>query len=359
MDFYKSLNYSLGNEDWYVEEQALRVKAGDRVVCVTASGDRPLHLLMTDCAEIISIDMNRVQNCLLELKLVAITQLDFQKYLAFLGCEPCSYRLQIFNEIKQHLSGQACRYWEQNKNLIARGVIYQGKVERLTYFAAKFLNLLRHRKINTLFSFTELESQREYVKAHWDTPAWRKMFEVLLSPKFSKLFSNDPGLNAFLDYSHQPGKYIYEKMLNYLDTHLASRSVLLQLLLTGKIFPQTYFPYLTFEGYTKIRKNIQRLNVRTVNVIEFLSQHKPNSFDCFSMSDIASYMSQEIFEKLLTSIYNAAKSNARFCIREFISERNIPECFVSVFQRDGMLEKKLEYEETNFVYRFKVGHIQK
>src|SRR4029078_5372714 len=92
MDFYNRLNYSLGNEDWHVEAQALRIVPKDRVVCVTASGDRPMHLLMTECAEIISIDMNRIQTYLLELKIAAITHLDFEKYLAFLGCTPTDHR---------------------------------------------------------------------------------------------------------------------------------------------------------------------------------------------------------------------------------------------------------------------------
>jgi S-adenosylmethionine-diacylglycerol 3-amino-3-carboxypropyl transferase len=361
MDFYKSLNYTLGNEDWHVEEQALRVKAGDRVVCVTASGDRPLHLLMTDCAEVISVDMNQAQTALLDLKLAAISQLDFHKYLAFLGCDACTgtNRLQIFKEIKKHLSPQANHFWEKNQRKIAKGIIYQGKVERLTYFAAKILNLIRPTKIKTLLAFTDLDAQRDYVKTHWDTPAWRKMFQVLLDPRLSKLFSNDPGLNAYVDDYRLPGNYIYGRMLSYLDNQLANKSALLQLLLTGKVVPEAYFPYLTFEGYSKIRRDMRRLTVKSANIIEYLGQHKPSSFDCFSMSDIASYMPQTIFEKLLASIYNAAKPNARFCLREFISVRAIPNYFTSTFERDLQLEKKLENEESNFVYRFIVGQVQK
>ncbi len=359
MDFYNYLNYSLGNEDWSVEEQALRVNPGDSVICVTASGDRALHLLMTDCTEIVSVDMNRIQNYLLELKIAAIEQLDFEKYLAFLGGESTIHRYDIFKYLKSHLSPVAAAHWEQNKKMIERGVIYQGRVERLTYFGSKFLNLIRHKKNKTLFTFTDLKSQREFIVQEWDTPSWRKMFELLLNPKFSKLIFNDPGLNSFVEYDQQPGKYIYQKMLSYLQNNLARKSVLLQLMFLGKALPEAYFPYLTFEGYTKIRKNTQRLNYKTGNIIDYLNNHATDKFNCFSMSDIASYMPQEVFDKLLQSIHNGAKPNARFCIREFISKRHINEPLKNIFRRDEQLENKLENEESNFVYRFMVGEIQK
>ena len=98
MDFYNRLNYSLGNEDWCVEEQALRVNPGDRVICVTASGDRPLHLLLSDCKEVCAIDMNPVQNYLLELKIAALKALDYEEYLGFLGCHDTPHRYAIFTK---------------------------------------------------------------------------------------------------------------------------------------------------------------------------------------------------------------------------------------------------------------------
>lgn len=359
MDFYKRLNYSLGNEDWSVEEQALRVAPGDRVVCVTASGDRSLHLLMTECAEIISIDMNKIQNCLLDLKVAAIAQLDFEKYLAFLGCESTPHRQAIYNELKPHLSPDSIAYWDANKKMIERGIVYQGMTERLTNVGSKFFKLLRHKKIEKLLSFTNLEEQRQYVAKTWDTYFLKQVFAVLLNSNFLKYVLNDPGLNSYVDSSISPGKYIYQGMQRYLQNNLARKSPLLQLVINGRILPDAYFPYLTFNGYNKIRRNMNRLTYRTDNIIEYLTNHAPNQIDCFSMSDIASYMPQMIFEKLLQGIHNAAKPGARFCLREFMSKRNIPADLKSNFQRHTELENKLENEESNFVYRFFAGEVQK
>jgi len=360
MDFYQHLNYSIGNEDWNVEAQALRVKPGDHVICVTASGDRPLHLLMTDCAAILSIDMNRIENHLLDLKLAAITHLDYETYLAFLGGTETPHRMAIFQQLKPHLSHPAARFWEDNKNMLEKGIIYQGKMERLTNITSCISQFCRNDKIQTLFSFTDLNEQREFVAKKWDSHVWRLLLSaILINPRISKLFITDPGLNSYTDYASNPGQYIYSRMLRYLNNHLANKSALLQLVFLGKILPSAYFPYLQFGGYTKIRRDPARLRYQTTNIIEFLHTQTAHEFNGFSLSDIASYMPQNIFERLLHGIEKSAHPGARFCLREFMSKRTIPPALQATFRREDVLEAHLEKEEVNFVYRFMVGTIQK
>ncbi len=359
MDFYNRLNYSLGNEDWSVEEQALRITSGNKILCVTASGDRPLHLLLSDCESVFSIDMNPIQNYLLELKIAALSLLDYEEYLAFLGCTESAHRIGTFTKIKSHLSSKAKIYWENHKKMIMKGIIYQGRVEKLTHFGAKFIYFVRRKEINTLLSFDDPKKQREYVSLKWDTKWWRKFFDIFLNPLLMKIILNDPGVISFLDPSIKPGQYIYQRMLKYLQHYPAKKSALIQLVLTGKVLEDAYFPYLTFSGYTKIRSNIHKLTFQTGNIIEYIHQIEPNQFDCFSMSDIASYMPQHDFEKLLQGIVHSANSSARFCIRKFMSNHAVPDAISPYFDRDSQLEQHLENEESNFVYRFMVGKIKK
>lgn len=60
--FYSRLSYSIGNEDWKTEQKALQITPEDRILCVTASGDRPLNLLYSNCKEIVSVDANPFKN---------------------------------------------------------------------------------------------------------------------------------------------------------------------------------------------------------------------------------------------------------------------------------------------------------
>ncbi len=65
-NFFERLSYSFGNEDWLTEQRALQISPNDSVICITASGDRPLNLLTSDCKEILAIDANPIQNHLLQ-----------------------------------------------------------------------------------------------------------------------------------------------------------------------------------------------------------------------------------------------------------------------------------------------------
>lgn len=360
MDFYNRLNYSFGNEDWHTEEQALQVARNDRVVCVTASGDRALHLLMTDCAEVVSVDMNAIQNYLLELKVAAIAHLDYEKYLAFLGCQPSPHRYTIFQELKPFLSPAAQAFWQQHHSMITRGVIYQGMVERFVIIIAKLIRPLNTKKIRSLFDATNLTEQHACLTHQWNAKLWRRILAFVLNTKLITYLIDDPGLSAYVDLSIKPGTYIYRRLLRYLNHHMAKKSILLQLFLLGKVLPEGYLPYVTLAGYQKIRQNVDRLTIKTTNIIDFLQQQaQKNQIDCFSLSDIASYMPPDAFNRLLHSMHHAAKPNARFCLREFMSKRQIPLELKTVFQRDRTLEKKLSHEESNFVYRFMVGKILK
>ena len=56
-NFGRTLNFTSANEDGATELAALALGPGDHVLCLTASGARPLDLLLANPARITSIDM--------------------------------------------------------------------------------------------------------------------------------------------------------------------------------------------------------------------------------------------------------------------------------------------------------------
>ena len=192
--FFSQLRYSFGNEDWKTEEEALDITPQDVILCITASGDRPLNLLTRECQKIVCIDANPVQNYLLELKAAAMTALDYKQYVAFIGAVPCPNRKEMFKRILPHLPAPAARFWTEHLKMVERGILYQGTVERLTSFAAKILSVLRGSKVNKLFAMNNLEEQRQFVRDEWDSYFWRKTFSILLNPLISRFLIKDPGL---------------------------------------------------------------------------------------------------------------------------------------------------------------------
>lgn len=357
--FFTRLNYSFGNEDWRVEQKALQIQSSDHVLCITASGDRPLHLLLDDCKQLTSIDANPVQNYLLKLKGAAIQTLPYEEYLQFLGAMPSKNREKSFRTVVKALDAESARFWIDQNKKVSKGIIYQGDVERLTKLVSFCAKVVRGGKVKRLFEIENIEEQREFVRTVWDTYLMRKTFEVALNKFLMRNLDIDPGLYSHVDPNIKLGRYIYERMLSSLEVGLAKENMLISLIFRGFVGKEAFPPYLKMEGYASIRQRLDRLHIKTKNALEYLAEAPSESIDRFSMSDIASYMDEDAFNTMIRHIYRTARPGARFCIRQFSSNHHIPLEFENRLQRDYDLEKTLEKEDSCFVYRFMVGTIQK
>ncbi len=358
-DFFHRLSYSFGNEDWMTEQKALKIRPNDRVVCITASGDRPMNLLLSDCGSIISIDVNPIQNALLNLKCASLETLSTEEYLAFMGLASHEERLELYNKVKPHLEQNSSLYWNSQKKALRKGIIFAGAIEKWCLRCARIFRIIRRKKVKQLFDFDNVEEQSEFIKNEWDSSGWRAAFSIILNPAITRFFIKDPGLYENVDGKINIAKYIRHRIQCSLNLHLAKSNPLLSLLFKGKVYPEGLPPYLTRQGAEIMRSRLNRLRWETSDLISYLKAQPANSFDCFSLSDVASYISKEEFTVLSHEILRTARNGARFCIRQFLSGQTFPEGIRSHFHQEQSLEQELEYLDKNFVYRFMVGSIKK
>ncbi len=326
---------------------------------MTASGDRPLNLLMHDCKEIIAVDANPFQNALCELKKTALSNLDYDNYLAFIGAKENQHRLHTLKMLEKDMNDSSIQWWRKHTNKINSGVLYQGTVEKFTQKASFCIRAFSNKKTHSLFSFSHLDEQREFVEKSWNSARWKKIFELVLHPLISRFLINDPGLYAYVDPKLTAGSYIHHRLEHALSNFLSKESVLLSLLFQGKVFEEGFSPYLRPEGVAQIKGRADRLSCHTGDVITYLEGSPDESFDCFSFSDIASYMKKDHFHRMVYAMYRTAKPGARFCIRQFLSNHQFPEELRPFLQRQEPLEKQLEHEDSCFVYSFMAGTIVK
>jgi S-adenosylmethionine-diacylglycerol 3-amino-3-carboxypropyl transferase len=357
--FFSRISYSFGNEDWRTERKALSIQPSDKVVCVTASGDRPLHLLLDPCQEIISVDLNPAQNYLLSLKAKALEKLNFDKYLSFLGGDPCHRRLETLEILEKELDNSSRVYWSKQRKAIDNGILFGGAVEKMLSRVSRLLMLLRGKKIQELFEFDDIHEQRKYIDSKWNTYLWEKSFQLSFNPLVQRLILNDPGLFAYLGKTINPGTYIFNTLHSSLRYSLAKNNPFLSLVLRGYVPKENYPPCLTHEGSSIIREQLHKLTWQTTDFISFLENQPSSSIDVFSLSDIASYMNESSFFRLMDEVYRTSRPGARFSIRQFMSDHAIPTWLRKHFYRNSKLEMQLEREETCFVYRFMVGTISK
>ncbi len=286
------------------------------MLSITASGDRPLHLLLDDCHEVVAIDANPIQNYLLNLKCVAMQTLDYDDYIAFLGALPHSHRLNTFQKLTPLLDEQARKYWMGKKKMIHKGILYQGLLEkRCQSIFAPFIQMLRGKNVKRLFEFSNIDEQREFIKS-WDKKYWRKTFDIVLNSSIARLILrcvvDDPCLGEHLNGSVSLGTYFYKRMHEGLMENLARESLLFSLFFKGKIDREAFPPYLTERGVSIIKERIHRITVKNSDIVTYLESEPSNSFDCFSLSDVASYLSPQNFLKMMREVQRVAKPCAFF-----------------------------------------------
>jgi S-adenosylmethionine-diacylglycerol 3-amino-3-carboxypropyl transferase len=357
--FFSRLSYSFGNEDWRTEREALRLKSGDRVICITGSGDRSLHLLLSDVQEVVSVDANVFQNQLLHLKAAALQTLDYSQYLSFLGARKGESPLALYPKLFSHLPVESVQFWNSHLRSISKGILYEGNVEKWCQRGAWLIGWLRRSKVKQLFSFEDIRKQRKFIREKWDNAIWKAVFAFSLHPWVTRLFLKDPGLYAHLGKNVRPGEYIRERINVGLENHLAKDALLANLVMKGRVPESALPPYLQQDTAKKIKARLPRLKIQTQNILDYLESAPDESFDAFSLSDVASYLSQEDFMRLTKAVVRTAKPNARFCMRQFMSNYQIAPQWTKYFKRDEELEKKLTAQDNCFVYRFTVGKIKK
>lgn len=358
MKFFKRLSYSFGNEDWNTEHKALKINSEDSVFCISASGDRTLHTLLDDCKEVVSVDANPIQNDLLRLKVAAMDQLNFNEYLAFLGALPSRDRSKQLKRISHSMDAEAAKYWLKQERSIESGILFQGALERFGKLSSFVLHTLRPKKTKALFTFNNVEQQHKFVVKEWDNFYWKGIMKLFLgNPFFTKVSLNDPTL--YVSKTISVANWFQQRLNNCLKRYPAKECSLLSLFFNGNITKEAYPPYLTEEGFTKIKPKLGRIKTHTENAVTYLEAAPSQKFDAFSVSDIPSFLTQSDFHRLAEGIYRTAKPGARFSIRQVLSNHQFPKHLEQVFKRDSSLEQQLEDEDRCFVYRYMVGYIDK
>lgn len=355
MHFFSTLNYSSCNEDGATELKALAITQGDRIACITGSGDRPLHMLLGNPDHVYTFDANVTQNFLLELKIAAIKELDYEEYLAFLGVTEMSgsERIQLFYRLNSLLTQESKEWFEAHKRLIRRGVIYAGRWERYFGMTSRFLQIIRGRKIRKLFTFTSIEKQREYVTTHWNTRLWKLFLRLSFNSFFFRFIFGDPGFYSFLG-EDSPGAYIHKRMTHYLNQSTARSSFMMALVFYGKFFDREHYPlYLQKKHFSTLKSNVDKISISNMTLNEMLYSENGKKCNKFSLSDVSSFLSYDNYLNLF-KLFEERKG-VRFCLRDFLTQRYAPKVECPKINYLSELEEECQRVDTSLGYTFIIG----
>jgi len=351
MEFFQALDFTSSNEDGRTELAALA--GARRILCLTASGTRPLDLLLSDAEEIVALDLNPVQNALLDLKIAAIRSLDREDYLAFLGVTPSATRLATYGRIRADLAPGTRRVFDARQKQIRAGIWYAGRYEKAYRVLARGGRIVRRGAIDRLFAARTLEQQAQIWDAEFDDWLWRHTIRFVARRRVWGRITGDPSSEFF------PAPEVLEERMagaiaRAARTFFFRDSDMASLFLRGRHVPNEALPvHMEVDHYQTVRNGLERLRIVTGDLCG-LHTAALGFFDGFSLSDFGAFCDPAAYETCWRSVCNAATTGARFCERTFINPLPLP---LSEIQVDAELSAALTKADRAVVYDIRAGTI--
>lgn len=351
--------YSTCDEDSHSELRALDLGPDDEAVSITGSGCRSLALLAAAPRRVVSVDANPLQNHLLELKARGIQHLSRAEFLRFIGVSEArrGERADVYTRIRPELSDDARDFWDLNRRVIERGVIFSGAHE--TFYRrhiGPLIRILRRRRLRQLFAFEDLQAQSRFYREKWDHAGWRAAVRLLARPTIVKMLLGDPSYYAQVTRDQGFADYLLERLRGVFDQHLARDNDVFTMYVFGRYLSDSAVPlYLAPEAYDEVRANIDRLEIVTEPIGEYLASLPDASVDKLSLSDISGWAPADDFNAILADAARVSRPGGRLCYRNFLADRPLPEALHSSMTPLPDLGDELTRTDRAFAFTFVVA----
>ncbi len=354
MSFATSLNFTSANEDGETEISALGLSQSMRVLCLTASGARPLDLLIGDPGEIVALDNNPAQTHLLALKIAAYRVLDDDELYGFLGVSDISNRSLLIVRVLQSLEGEAREYWENRRPLLASGVWHSGRWERVLRFGALGNRFLRGRHIDTLFAAPTTSTQAEIWARHFDDGLWHASIRLLGQRWIWTKLVGEPG-GHYLPEGERLVAQLAGRFTAASKRFLFRDSDFATLIFKGRHQATGALPvHLRRENLKTIRARLGRIQLRTGD-LRTLSARAHGHFNAFSLSDFSSYCDTSAYADCWRGVLAVSAPSAFFCERRFLNPLATPDFAADRVSIDEAASDRLTTTDRAIIYDIRAG----
>jgi len=333
------LYFAQVREDPRLEIEALDAGPGDSVIVVGSGGCTALSFLAAGAGHVTSVDVNRAQNHLIELKLAAVTLLPRTESLAFLGARDCAAleRIDAYAVLRPGLTSGARTYWDARLSAVAAGVLGAGVTERFVRMVILALRLFVHprSRVERMLACDSIEAQRSLFDREWNTARWRAFFRLLLNRAvFGRAY--DP---AFFAHLERPSfaEHFRERAEHALKELAVRDNYFLHHMLTSR-YPVDVAggvpPYLSEAGYAVMGATGDRFTLVDGTMTDHLRTLPDRSVSGFALSNICEWLAPHEIDALFTEIVRTAVPNATLCFRNFVGWTEVPPRFRHVVIED-------------------------
>jgi S-adenosylmethionine-diacylglycerol 3-amino-3-carboxypropyl transferase len=352
--YFHGLNYSLANEDTWVEYR-LAPENANSFFAVCGSGSRVIPLLAKNPKHLHIVDLSEAQLKLFRLRLEAIKKLSYQDYLFFLGYLSENSKDQRMDLMKKlELSSEDHAYWKEfEADWSVRGFIYLGRWESHFMKLGRIFQKFTFGNLAPVFAAEDISKQKQIIDQYWSP----KLFDL-----YSKIVLNEWVANKLLykgSFAGGKGKktmqlsaaeYVSREFNDLFQNSWVKGNYFLQMIFLNKVTYKEAFPAeCSEELFYKIKDSKTEIHFYQKNLLELL---KESPHDFYSLSDTFSYMSDAEVSNFLTTLPQSIPGKTKMVIRTFMRK---PSFQISApWVTDQELNLKLAKEDCTRMYEFSV-----
>jgi S-adenosylmethionine-diacylglycerol 3-amino-3-carboxypropyl transferase len=346
-----SLRYSSVWEDHRLLEQALTIRESN-VLIIASAGCNVLNVLLRAPRRVVALDFNPAQTALVELKLAAIGALSHREFLALLGVRESYDRLDLYDRVRPAMSEPARDWWDTHVGVIENGVECAGRLDRyIAEFRTHHLPRVHSPEvIDRLFTIDERDERRRYASEAVFTPEFENVFRRYFTRESLAGRGRDDAQFRYVN-DVDVGGWFWER-LQWVATELPTRdNVYLERFLRGGVRDiEAGPPYLRPSNFARLRSLVDRVEVVTDSLEEYLGAAAPRAFDAAALSDVFEYMSDDSSERLFTQLGDVLQPGGRIAFWNLFVPRS-PIAGRSRFQPLRTLSRDLWRRDRSWFYR--------
>ena len=314
--FYSPIPFSIMAEDAAVAERALEIRAGERVLCLGSSGDTTLSLLRVDPATVEAVDFSFPQICEVALKVEALRKLELQEVRILLGVERDGPEaLTLYGRLRDSLPLNVASFWDNNRWMIAKGLIWQGGMHRLIRAGRQAIVFLMGRHwLDEMKALSTPEAAGMFVDRLQHHPRYELITKLLLNRFIVKSFYPEVGLLnlnrelSFRQYALQCLRSILTRRPPGSHVHL--HPFLFDQYPTEDSLP----PYLQRAEWDRIRSRVSRVHLTHGELRASLRSLRSNAISGFDLLNVSDWLDADAIVSLLHGLARVGTSDARLLV---------------------------------------------
>ncbi|QDT26931.1 DUF3419 family protein [Gimesia panareensis] len=297
-----NLVYNTCWEDPRLDREALQLGPDDEVLVITSAGCNALDYLLDEPRQVHAVDMNPKQNALLELKLAAIRNLEFEDFFDLFGRGHSARWEHLYGQkLRCELSVLTRKYWDRHGDFFSNegkrpSFYFRGSSGLFAWMVNGYIDRVAkiREDINSLLAAQDIDEQTSIYQArNLNEQLWTRMIKWWMRRDLTLSMLGVPRAQRTQIDQGYPGG-IVQFVIDRIETVFTNRSLqdnyFWRVYLTGSYEPDCCPEYLKPENFERLKGGlVDRISVNTNTVEGFLQQH-PGTISRYVLLDHMDWM---------------------------------------------------------------------